>query len=145
MSEQGFEMPKDLSEASLSEFVKRPRTVAAEPPRYTPPAYPGNDPVNQIKAQLKLLTHRQMRDMCKALGTDPPRHIVAGVDDNFFVTEQPVTVQGARVNLRANAKARCSSTGKRDQSSPARIRVRSLISGLESPATSSSISQWPMQ
>lgn len=33
---------------------------------------------------------RHVRGMCAALGTDAPTHIVAGVDDNFFVSENPV-------------------------------------------------------
>jgi Zn-dependent protease with chaperone function len=32
--------------------------------------------------------------LCKALGTRPATHIVGGIDDNFFVTEHPVHLQG---------------------------------------------------
>lgn len=35
-----------------------------------------------------------VREMCRRMQTDPPAHIIAGVDDNFFVTENPVSVQG---------------------------------------------------
>ncbi len=34
----------------------------------------------------------ELRRVCARVGTDPPDQIVAGIDDNFFVTEQPVTV-----------------------------------------------------
>lgn len=34
--------------------------------------------------------------LCERIGTAPPDHIVGGIDDNFFVTEHPVTV-GDRV------------------------------------------------
>ncbi|HEX5109625.1 MAG TPA: M48 family metallopeptidase [Vicinamibacterales bacterium] len=35
-----------------------------------------------------------VREMCQVLETEPPTHIVAGVDDNFFVTENPVILDG---------------------------------------------------
>ena len=35
-----------------------------------------------------------IREMCGTLCTEPPRHIVTGVDDNFFVTENPLIVSG---------------------------------------------------
>jgi Zn-dependent protease with chaperone function len=35
-----------------------------------------------------------IREMCGKLSTEPPRHIVTGVDDNFFVTENPVMISG---------------------------------------------------
>jgi len=35
-----------------------------------------------------------IREMCRTLSTDPPQQIVAGVDDNFFVTENAVTLNG---------------------------------------------------
>jgi Zn-dependent protease with chaperone function len=41
-----------------------------------------------------------IRDMCRNLSTEPPRHIVAGVDDNFFVTENAVTVNGHQLEGR---------------------------------------------
>ncbi|MBK6812318.1 MAG: hypothetical protein IPG81_26220 [Sandaracinaceae bacterium] len=34
-----------------------------------------------------LRTH--VNGLCHALGTEPPDQIVAGIDDNFFVTEHP--------------------------------------------------------
>jgi Zn-dependent protease with chaperone function len=34
----------------------------------------------------------ELRRICALVGTDPPDQIVAGIDDNFFVTEHPVTV-----------------------------------------------------
>ena len=34
----------------------------------------------------------ELRKVCDRVGTEPPDFIVAGIDDNFFVTEQPVTV-----------------------------------------------------
>jgi Zn-dependent protease with chaperone function len=39
---------------------------------------------------------QRVRAMAAAMGTAPPDHIVAGVDDNFFVVESPLTV-GSRV------------------------------------------------
>jgi Zn-dependent protease with chaperone function len=41
-----------------------------------------------------------VREMCKKLETDPPSHIVAGVDDNFFVTEHPVMLGDTRLEGR---------------------------------------------
>jgi Zn-dependent protease with chaperone function len=35
-----------------------------------------------------------VREMCRKVGTEPPAQIVAGVDDNFFVTENPLSVNG---------------------------------------------------
>ena len=32
--------------------------------------------------------------LCRRLGTQPPAHIVGGIDDNFFVTEHPVHLVG---------------------------------------------------
>lgn len=32
--------------------------------------------------------------LCAKVGTEPPDQIIAGIDDNFFVTEHPVTVDG---------------------------------------------------
>ncbi len=32
--------------------------------------------------------------ICDRVGTKPPDHVIAGIDDNFFVTEHPVTVDG---------------------------------------------------
>lgn len=36
----------------------------------------------------------ELRTLCARIGTQPPDQIVAGIDDNFFVTEQVVTVAG---------------------------------------------------
>lgn len=41
-----------------------------------------------------------IQEMCRKLATAPPRHIVAGVDDNFFVTENPLTVSGVQLEGR---------------------------------------------
>lgn len=32
--------------------------------------------------------------ICKTVGTAPPDRIIAGIDNNFFVTEHPITVEG---------------------------------------------------
>jgi Zn-dependent protease with chaperone function len=36
----------------------------------------------------------ELNKLCAKLGTAPPDQIIAGIDDNFFVTEHPVTVDG---------------------------------------------------
>jgi Zn-dependent protease with chaperone function len=36
----------------------------------------------------------RIRELCTKLGTAPPDHIIAGIDDNFFVTESQVRVGG---------------------------------------------------
>jgi Zn-dependent protease with chaperone function len=36
----------------------------------------------------------RVRELCAQLGTKPPDHIVAGIDDNFFVTEAEVRLDG---------------------------------------------------
>lgn len=36
----------------------------------------------------------ELRSLCAKVGTEPPNQVVAGIDDNFFVTEQPVVVNG---------------------------------------------------
>ncbi len=41
-----------------------------------------------------------VRGICRAVGTEPPAQIVAGIDDNFFVTESPVLVGGRVVEGR---------------------------------------------
>ncbi len=41
-----------------------------------------------------------IRGMCKRLGTEPPQQIVAGIDDNFFVTEGEVLAGGHRLRGR---------------------------------------------
>ncbi|PJI98626.1 Zn-dependent protease with chaperone function [Acidovorax sp. 69] len=38
------------------------------------------------------LLWKRIRHMAQRLKTDPPQHIVAGIDANFFVTEAPLTV-----------------------------------------------------
>lgn len=38
------------------------------------------------------LLWQRIRHMARRLKTDPPQHIVAGIDANFFVTEAPLTV-----------------------------------------------------
>jgi Zn-dependent protease with chaperone function len=37
---------------------------------------------------------RELEAICEKVGTKPPDQIIAGIDDNFFVTEMPVTVGG---------------------------------------------------
>jgi Zn-dependent protease with chaperone function len=37
-----------------------------------------------------------VRGLCSALGTEPPAQIAVGIDDNFFVTENPIVIQGRR-------------------------------------------------
>lgn len=36
----------------------------------------------------------RLQVICDKVGTSPPDQVIAGIDDNFFVTENPVTVQG---------------------------------------------------
>ncbi len=36
----------------------------------------------------------ELNALCAKLGTAPPDQIIAGIDDNFFVTEHPVTIDG---------------------------------------------------
>lgn len=38
----------------------------------------------------------ELREICAKVGTAPPNRIIAGIDDNFFVTENPVTVDGTQ-------------------------------------------------
>jgi Zn-dependent protease with chaperone function len=42
----------------------------------------------------------QLRTICTTIGTNPPDQIIAGIDDNFFVTEQPVIVGGKAIRGR---------------------------------------------
>ncbi|WP_442482657.1 M48 family metallopeptidase [Aeoliella sp. SH292] len=35
---------------------------------------------------------QRLRALCSKVGTEPPDQVIAGIDDNFFVTEHPVTV-----------------------------------------------------
>ena len=37
---------------------------------------------------------QELKSICDKVGTSPPDQIIAGIDDNFFVTEQPLTVKG---------------------------------------------------
>lgn len=37
---------------------------------------------------------RELDALCARVGAEPPDQVVAGIDDNFFVTESPVTVRG---------------------------------------------------
>lgn len=43
---------------------------------------------------------QQLRTLCATVGTNPPDQIVAGIDDNFFVTEQPMIVGGQAIHGR---------------------------------------------
>ena len=38
--------------------------------------------------------HRRVSEIANALQTDPPEHIIMGIDSNFFVTTHPVTLRG---------------------------------------------------
>lgn len=42
----------------------------------------------------------QLRSLAAAIGTAPPDQIIAGIDDNFFVTEQAVIVDGKKLQGR---------------------------------------------
>lgn len=37
---------------------------------------------------------QELQAICSKVGTNPPDQIIAGIDDNFYVTEMPVTVDG---------------------------------------------------
>ncbi|QDU61073.1 heat shock protein HtpX [Planctomycetes bacterium Pan216] len=39
---------------------------------------------------------KELESICATLGTEPPDQIIAGIDDNFFVTDAPLTVNGER-------------------------------------------------
>ena len=39
------------------------------------------------------LLYSEIKNLCEKLKTDPPNNIVLGIDDNFFVTENPVSVE----------------------------------------------------
>jgi Zn-dependent protease with chaperone function len=41
-----------------------------------------------------------VRAMAAQIGTEPPTHIIAGIDDNFFVTENPVILDDTRIEGR---------------------------------------------
>jgi Zn-dependent protease with chaperone function len=43
----------------------------------------------------------RLKAICTSLGTAPPQHLIAGIEDAFFVTEQPVQVCGKTVNGRS--------------------------------------------
>jgi Zn-dependent protease with chaperone function len=36
----------------------------------------------------------ELKTICRKVGTEPPSQVIAGIDDNFFVTETPVTIDG---------------------------------------------------
>jgi Zn-dependent protease with chaperone function len=38
-----------------------------------------------------------LANLCTRVGADPPDQIIAGIDDNFFVTENPITLNGQKV------------------------------------------------
>lgn len=40
---------------------------------------------------------QELNRICAKVGTKPPDQVIAGIDDNFFVTEQPVTVDGKQL------------------------------------------------
>lgn len=44
---------------------------------------------------------RRIRALADTIGTPPPDHLVMGIDDNFFVTEQPLNVGERRVEGRS--------------------------------------------
>jgi Zn-dependent protease with chaperone function len=43
---------------------------------------------------------RELNTICEKVGTAPPDQIIVGIDDNFFVTEHPVIVDGKTLNGR---------------------------------------------
>lgn len=43
------------------------------------------------------LLSQHLNVICSRVGVSPPEHVIAGIDDNFFVTEQPVKVSGQEV------------------------------------------------
>jgi hypothetical protein len=72
-----MESIQDLNEKKIgvSEYAPKPASVDSKLAQLekdirqsVPYAYNRvEEPINEIKAKLKLLTHRQMRDMCKAI------------------------------------------------------------------------------
>ncbi len=42
----------------------------------------------------------RLKEICDKVGTQPPDQIIAGIDDNFYVTEQPVVVEGKKLKGR---------------------------------------------
>lgn len=42
----------------------------------------------------------ELKALCSRVDTAPPDHVIVGIDDNFFVTEVPVTVGGAKLRGR---------------------------------------------
>ena len=86
-----FPMPQDLNEKQIGDYVPKISTqklrdlekdIAKQVTDYS--SYT-KDPIQQIQAQLKLLTHRQMRDMCKAIanGKDIPAADLPDILDKF--------------------------------------------------------------
>lgn len=49
-----------------------------------------------IDRQTALPLWNQLNAICTKVGTAPPDQVVAGIDDNFFVTEMPVVVDGKK-------------------------------------------------
>jgi Zn-dependent protease with chaperone function len=47
-----------------------------------------------LNRDAKIPLWNELSAICTTVGTDPPDQVIAGIDDNFFVTEQPVTVNG---------------------------------------------------
>ncbi|MEI8382111.1 MAG: M48 family metallopeptidase, partial [Planctomycetota bacterium] len=39
----------------------------------------------------------ELSSICAKVGVDPPDQVIAGIDDNFFVTEHPITMNGTRM------------------------------------------------
>lgn len=40
---------------------------------------------------------QELATICDRVGVAPPDQVIAGIDDNFFVTEHPVTVNGTNI------------------------------------------------
>jgi Zn-dependent protease with chaperone function len=55
------------------------------------------EPVDEKSAPL---LWRRIRQMAEQLHTSPPRYLIAGIDDNFFVTEAPLIVGNRRLEGR---------------------------------------------
>lgn len=43
---------------------------------------------------------KELNRICEKVGTAPPDQVILGIDDNFFVTENPMTVNGEKVTGR---------------------------------------------
>ncbi|MCA9092558.1 MAG: M48 family metalloprotease [Planctomycetaceae bacterium] len=44
--------------------------------------------------------HQELNAICAKVGTAPPDHVILGIDDNFFVTENPTIVNGRKLTGR---------------------------------------------